>query len=207
MQTQMLPISDLTYMDHVRRAFAAHQPIALPTDTVYGLSCPFDSIAGVEALYRVKGRPLGKAIPILLGKMEQLAQVALPFHSNISAALADRFWPGPLTLIVAAHPTVPAELLAGGENVAVRVVDHPIFQAISGQMGPLATTSANLSGQPDCSLATEVYKQLQGRIPFIVDAGQSPEKCPSTIVKVVEQQVTVVRPGSLAAEVEEFLAS
>ena len=206
MLTQMLPISDAKYMDQVRRAFAAHQPVAIPTDTVYGLSCPFDCIAGVEALYKVKGRPPGKAIPILLGKLEQLALVALPIQSEMAAALAARFWPGPLTLILAARPTVPPGLLAGGETIAVRVVDHPIFQEISGQMGPLATTSANLSGRPDCSLASEVYKQLQGRIPLIVDAGQSPENCPSTIVKVEEQQVTVVRSGSLATAVEEFLS-
>ena len=207
METQLLPITDDRIMDHVSRAFSAQLPIALPTDTVYGLSCPYDSAAGIEALYRIKGRPLSKAIPILLGASEQLPLVVQPFHSELAAALAARFWPGPLTIILPAQPHLPAALLAGGDTVAVRVVDHPIFQKIALQMGPLATTSANVSGQPDCSHAHEVYRHLQGRIPLIVNAGHSPESQPSTIVKVARQDVTIVRPGSLAAAVREFLAA
>ena len=205
MQTQLLSISNQLTMSQVLRAFAKQLPIALPTDTVYGLSCPFDSATGIQALYRVKGRDPSKAIPVLLGCREQLVQVAQPFHSDIAAALASRFWPGPLTIVLSAQPHLPSELLAGGTTVAVRLVSHPVFEAISCQTGPLATTSANLSGQPDCSNAQDVYSQLQGRIPLIVNGGPSPESQPSTIVKVVEQDVTVVRSGSLAAAVEDFL--
>lgn len=206
MQTQLLSMADKLTMSQVHHAFALELPIALPTDTVYGLSCPFDSAAGIQALYRVKCRHPSKAIPVLLGAREHLAQVAQPFHSDVAAALAKRFWPGPLTIVLPAQPHLPQDLLAGGTTVAVRVVDHPVFKEIASQMGPLATTSANLSGQPDCSRAQEVFEQLQGRIPLIVNGGQSPESRPSTIVKVVEQEVTVVRLGSLAAEVKEFLA-
>ncbi len=207
MQTQLLPITDAHIMDQVRRAFAAQLPIAVPTDTVYGLSCPYDSSAGIEALYRVKGRPYSKAIPVLLGAAEQLSQVAQPFGSELATALAARFWPGPLTIILPAQPHLPTALLAGGDTVAVRFADHPVFQTIACQTGPLATTSANVSGQPDCSHAHEVYRHLQGRIPLIVDAGPSPESRPSTIVKVTQQEVTIVRPGSLTPAVQAFLAA
>ncbi len=207
MHTQLLSVTDDRLMDHVRRAFAAQLPIAVPTDTVYGLSCPYDSAAGIAALYRIKERPRGKAIPILLGATEQLPQVARPFHSEVAAALAARFWPGPLTIILPAQPHLPAVLLAGGDTVAVRVVDHPAFQSLALQLGPLATTSANVSGQPDCSHAQEVYRHLRGRIPLIVNAGRSPESRPSTIVKVTRQDVAIVRPGSLAPAIREFLAA
>ncbi len=207
METQLLPIADEHIMDHVHRAFAARLPIALPTDTVYGLSCPHDNAAGIKALYRVKGRPFTKAIPVLLGAAEQLPQIARPFHSELAAALAARFWPGPLTIILPAQPHLPAVLLAGGDTVAVRVVDHPVFREIACRTGPLATTSANVSGQPDCHHAQEVYRQLQGRIPLIVDAGPSPESQPSAIVKVTGEDIQIVRSGSLAMTVREFLAA
>lgn len=191
----------------MRTAFASGLPIALPTDTVYGLSCPFDHESGIAALYEIKGRPPEKAIPVLLAARSQLKQVALPFQSEVAAALAERFWPGPLTLILPARHDLSAELLAGGDTVAVRVVDHPVFRAVAERFGPLATTSANRSGSPDCRSAQAVNDQLHGRLPLILDGGESPEAQPSAIVKAQGGKVSVLRSGSLAKAVSEFLAA
>lgn len=186
----------------VQAAAAAHQPFALPTDTVYGLSCPFDDRVAIEALYRVKGRSKDKAIPVLLGTKAQLALVVPPWPSALVKRLADHFWPGPLTIVMEARPGLPSALLGGGDTVAVRVVDHPVFQAVAAFTGPLATTSANLSGRPDCSDAQAVEAQLEGRIPLIVDGGRSPQSRPSTIVQAHGERLRILRAGSLSEAVQ-----
>lgn len=194
-------------LDCVHRVLATGMPFALPTDTVYGLACAYDNPQAIRALYRVKGRPVGKAIPVLLGAMSQLPLVAPASRTDLTAQLMARFWPGPLTIILEAHPALPAALLADGTTVAVRVVDNPVFQAIALRMGPLATTSANLSGQSDCSRASDVLAQLQGRIPLIVDGGPTPETQPSTIVAVANDGITVIREGSLSTAIRTAISA
>ncbi len=178
-----------------------HAVFALPTDTVYGLACHYNDPAAIQALYHAKGRPPHKALPVLLGDPAHLPQVTRPVTSALVQRLMEQFWPGPLTLVLEAHPGLAPDLLSGGSTVAVRVVDNPVFQAIANRFGPLATSSANLSGHPDCSDAPAVHQQLQGRIPLIVDGGPTRDTQPSTIVSVHRERITILREGSLSTAI------
>jgi L-threonylcarbamoyladenylate synthase len=157
----------------------------------------FDTQA-IEQLYLVKGRDAAKAIAVLLGDEAALAQVAGEL-SGVPARLAQRFWPGPLTLVVPAHPALPANL-SPLPTVGVRIPDHPVALALLRRTGPLAVTSANLSGQPSARTAEEVYAQLQGRIPFILDGGQTPGGLSSTVVDCTAGDLVILRQGPISLQ-------
>ena len=170
--------------------------VAFPTDTVYGVGAlAFDGKA-VESIYTAKNRPPEKSIPVLIGETSDLAQVAIDVP-EIAPKLAARFWPGPLTLVVSKHPGLPAVVSATG-TVAVRVPDHPVARALLRAAGPLAVTSANLSGQPSPSTAEEVLTQLGGRIAMVLDGGRTPGGVPSTLVDCLAPDLRVLRAGPIS---------
>lgn len=154
--------------------------VAFPTDTVYGLAASAYHPAAIEQLYFVKGRGADKAIAILIGDPTTLAQVAADISPD-AARLAVCFWPGPLTLVVARHPDLPS-ILSPLPTIGVRMPDHPIALEILRRAGPLAVTSANLSGHPNTTTAQEVAAQLGGLIPLILDGGVTPGGQPSTVL-------------------------
>jgi len=155
----------------------------------------------------VKGRPRSKAIPLLLDGPKRLSEVAedLPREAWL---LAERFWPGPLTVIVLRKPVVPDVVTAGGPSVAVRVPDHEFaLRLIGAAGGALAATSANLSGHPDPVTAEEVLGYLEGRIDLILDGGPCPGGQASTVIDLTGVSPIVVRPGPISQqELEEELA-
>ena len=169
---------------------------AFPTDTVYGLGAMLFDAQAIEQLYLVKGRDAAKAIAVLVGDEVALALVAGEI-SGVAARLAQRFWPGPLTLVVPAHPALPGNL-SPLPTVGVRMPDHPVALALLHRAGPLAVTSANLSGQPSAANAAEVYAQLNGRIPFILDGGQTPGGQPSTVVDCTGRDLVILRQGPIS---------
>ncbi len=172
--------------------------VAFPTDTVYGVGAVVWDAAAVARLYMAKLRALDKAIPVLLADADDLALIART-APPAALRLAERFWPGPLTLIVPALPSIPAEVTAGGDTVAVRVPDHPLARALIRAAGaPLATTSANLSGQPSPITAAEVAAQLSDRIAVILDGGRCPGGVPSTLVDVTGEHPVILRPGPIS---------
>lgn len=176
----------------------AGELVAFPTDTVYGVGAVVWDAAAVARLYTAKLRALDKAIPVLLADAADLALVAR-MAPPAAIRLAERFWPGPLTLIVPALSSIPAEVTAGGDTVAVRVPDHPLTRALIRAAGaPLATTSANLSGQPSPITAAEVVAQLGDRIAVILDGGRCPGGVPSTLVDVTGEHPVVLRPGPIS---------
>ncbi len=176
--------------------------IAIPTDTVYGVATDGLNGEAIEKLYLVKERPRDKAIPLLLASADDLAQVATEV-SPAARLLANRFWPGALTLVVPARTSVPAVLRAEGNFVAVRVPNHPVPRKLARELArPIAATSANISGGRDPSTAQEVYDQLAGRLPLILDGGKVGGGVPSTVVDVSVEPPRVVRVGAL--EVEEL---
>ncbi len=173
-----------THVDALTLAAAlldAQNVIAAPTDTVYGLVCAYDSVAAIDALYEAKGRPPEKALPILLAGEDQLDQVVAEV-SALARGLMERFWPGPLTLVLPGLPHLPARLTAGMDSVAVRVPDHPVLRALAQASGPLASSSANRSGGPDTASAQAVLAQLDGLVPLILDGGTAPGGIPSTVL-------------------------
>jgi L-threonylcarbamoyladenylate synthase len=177
--------------------------VAFPTDTVYGLGAlAFDNKA-IESIYTAKDRPIEKAIPILIGDWSDLDKVAdnIP---DMALRFSARFWPGPLTCIVPKKRTLPPAISATS-TVAVRIPDHPDARALLHAAGPMAVTSANISGQQSPTTAQEVYEQLQGRIPLILDGGKTPGGIPSTLVDCTGEKPIILREGPIS--MDELLAA
>jgi L-threonylcarbamoyladenylate synthase len=170
--------------------------VAFPTDTVYGVGALAFDNAAIESIYTAKDRPIEKAIPILIGEMTDLDKVAVNIP-NMARIFASRFWPGPLTCIVPKKQTLPLAVSATS-TVAVRIPNHADALALLRAAGPMAVTSANISGQPSPSTAEEVYAQLNGRIPLILDGGKTPGGVPSTLVDCIGNEPIILREGPIS---------
>jgi L-threonylcarbamoyladenylate synthase len=195
-ETQIFSSQEAQALERAEELLRAGELVAFPTDTVYGLGAMLYNAQAIEKLFIVKGRDAAKAIAVLVGDESGLAQVAREM-SGFAARLARRFWPGPLTLVVAAHPALPVNL-SPLPTVGVRMPDHPLALALLSRTGPLAVTSANLSGEPSATTAEDVYAQLKGRIPFILDGGQTPGGLPSTVVDCTGSEWVILRPGPIS---------
>jgi L-threonylcarbamoyladenylate synthase len=172
--------------------------VSFPTDTVYGLGVEAFDPAAIARLYEVKGRPTGKGIPVLMADLADLSRVARAIPET-AWSLIQRFWPGSLTIILPRQPAMPA-VLAPDETVAVRIPDHPVALAlIRAAGGAVATTSANLSGQPAALTADEAWSALNGRIAAVLDGGPSTGALASTIVDCTSSRPQIVRVGPLSA--------
>jgi len=180
--------------------------IAYPTDTVYGLSAsPFQETA-IERIFAAKGRDFNKAIAILVGDLEQLPLVTSSFTES-AEALARKFWPGALTLVVPIASTLPG-IISPFPTIGIRMPNHPFALTLLRALGPLATTSANISGQPDATNAAQVLEQLDGRVDLILDGGASPGGVPSTVVDCCQPQIRILRQGAISqVEIEKVLDS
>lgn len=190
----------MAIVEQAARLLQAGELVAFPTDTVYGVGAiAWDAVA-VGKLYTAKLRPADRAIPILLADPEELLLVARD-PSSLILQIAARFWPGPLTLVLPRSPRVPDEVTAGGDTVAVRIPDHALARALIRAAGaPLATTSANLSGQPSPVTAADVAAQLSGRVALILDGGPCPGGVPSTIVDLAGVTPRLLRAGPITLE-------
>ena len=172
--------------------------VAFPTDTVYGLAAyPFKE-EYIEGLFSAKGRNNTRAIAILIGDYPDLMRVVDHFD-EASLRLAHHFWPGPLTLVVPRHIRLPDALSPNG-SIGVRMPDHPIALALLRKIGPLAVTSANISGQDNANTAEEVNRQLNGRVHLILDGGRTLGGVPSTVVNCSGTPLTILREGPISLE-------
>src|SRR4030043_2097430 len=148
--------------------------VAYPTDTVYGLGADPLHEKAVSRIYQVKNRPRNLPLPLLLADKSDLLKVAL-IVPDIAWQLIEQFWPGGLTLVVKKNVWVAANITAGGDNVAVRIPDHPVTIALIRGLGnPIVGTSANLSGTQSPVTAEEFSKQLGNKVDLIVDSGRGP---------------------------------
>ena len=195
MDTLILPADHPDALTQALQILQSSGLVAFPTDTVYGVGALAFDAAAIEKIYEAKGRSTEKAIPILLGDAADLEQVTAQV-SEMALRLAARFWPGPLTLVVPKHPSIP-DALSPLPTVGVRVPDHPVARALLRAAGPMAVTSANLSGQASPCTAQEVYAQLGGRIPLILDGGGTPGGVPSTVVNCLGVEPQVLREGPI----------
>jgi L-threonylcarbamoyladenylate synthase len=187
-------------IDVAARILAEGGLVAFPTDTVYGVGAHAFQPDAVERIYVAKIRPRDKAIPILLAQADDLALVAEGI-TETAWLLAERFWPGGLTLVLPRKASVPDVVSAGGDTVAVRVPDHPVTLALIAALGaPLAATSANLSGHPSPVTAQQVEAELGGRIELILDGGRCPGGVPSTVLDLTTDPPTVLRAGAINVE-------
>jgi L-threonylcarbamoyladenylate synthase len=206
MQTQILPIDDPKALATAIDILTGGGLVAFPTDTVYGVAAlAFDENA-VGRLYEVKERGIDKAIPLLIGDFAHLERVSAGTN-QMSEKLARHFWPGPLTLVLPRHPSIP-EAVTSLTTVGVRMPDFGPTQELLRLTGPLAVTSANISGVGSPSTAPGVEAQLGGRIPLILDGGVTPGGMPSTIVDCTRGQPIILREGPISLdEILEALGS
>ena len=182
--------------DFIRRG----EIVAIPTDTFYGIAADPFNLAAVDQIYRVKGRPETRALPILVNTPAQALALArdvpYTFHK-----LSAKFWPGPLTLLVEASTGVPLKVTAHTGNVALRWPKSTIVDALIGLVkGPITGTSGNISGQPACATAIDLLEQMGDRLPLIIDAGETPGNLASTIVKLDGDDWMVMREGVVSEQ-------
>ena len=198
MLTEILPASSENTILRVLAVLQAGGLVAFPTDTVYGVGAlAFDGKA-IESIYAAKDRPVEKAIPILISDLHELDKVGIDIP-EIGRKLASRFWPGPLTILVPKRADLP-ESVSATATVGVRVPDHEVARALLGAAGPMAVTSANISGGQSPVTAQEVDEQLGGRIPLIIDGGKTPGGVPSTLVDCTDVELKVLREGPISLE-------
>lgn len=179
--------------------------VCFPTETVYGLGADMGSQAAVERLGRVKGAAAKRPWPLLV----RAAEEAFGVCSHVPAAaalLAERLWPGPLTLVLAAKESVPAWVTAEDGTVGLRVPGHPVPLALLARWGaPLASSSANLAGQPPAADSDITVATLGEQIDLLLDAGKLPPALASTVVAFPSPAGHILREGAGAAEVKRLL--
>ena len=198
MKTELISSSAPDVLPQALRILEAGGLVAFPTDTVYGVGAlAFDGKA-VESIYAAKDRPVEKAIPVLIGDPGDLDKVGVDIPSS-AHKLAARFWPGPLTILVPKRADLP-EAISATSTVGVRVPDHEVARTLLRATGPMAVTSANISGAQSPVTAQEVYEQLAGRIELIIDGGKTPGGVPSTLVDCTSSALNVLREGPLSLE-------
>jgi L-threonylcarbamoyladenylate synthase len=187
----------------------AGQVLGMPTDTFYGLAADPLNLRAVDRVYDIKSRSRHKPLSLLIESVDQ-AEVLAKSLPDEFYKLAERFWPGPLTMIVRAASRLPLKVTANSGNVALRVPNAKIPLAVVRAAGlPITATSANLSGASECTTAVAVRDQLQDRISIIVDGGTSPRSVASTIVDLTDEDTrwNVIREGAIPTqEISEFLA-
>lgn len=197
-KTKIIPADDPAAIQLALDVLQDGGLVAFPTDTVYGVGALLGDAQAIAQLYAVKGRGGEKAIPVLLSDPAELEQIASEV-SDMAYRLAFRFWPGPLTLVLPKQQGLPEEL-STQPTIGVRMPDHPMALALLRMTGPLAVTSANISGAASSVTAQEVLEQLGGRIPFILDGGRTPGGVSSTVVDCTAGEPRVLRLGPISIE-------
>jgi L-threonylcarbamoyladenylate synthase len=193
-------IPDPSVIRYAAKFILRGEVVAIPTDTYYGIAADPFNLSAVEQIYRVKGRPETRALPLLVNSVEQASLLASDVPDNFYK-LAARFWPGPLTILVEASNHVPLKITANTGNVALRWPNSPVVTAlIDAVRGPITGTSGNLSGLPACSTAEELLQQMGERLPLILDAGETLGELASTIVKLEFDAWAVMREGPISEE-------
>lgn len=174
--------------------------VAFPTETVYGLGANALDSAAVDRIFAAKGRPASDPVIVHIGQPDQLAQVAWNVPP-LAAQVAERFWPGPLTLVLTRHPSIPANVSSGMPTVAVRMPSHPVALALlRAARVPIAAPSANRFSRPSATTALHVLEDLHGVVDLILDGGPASIGLESTIVDLTRDPPVVLRPGGIPLE-------
>ena len=204
METELLSTNSPTQLAHVvQRAIEflnAGEPVALPTETVYGLAADATRADAAVKIFDAKQRPFFDPLIVHLPSLDWLDRIAHT-DSPIVTKLIATFWPGPLTLILPRRDIIPDIVTSGLTTVAVRMSAHPVFRAVASAFGkPLAAPSANPFGRISPTTAQHVRDGLDGRIPLIVDGGPCAVGIESTIVAVEDERLRILRAGPITAE-------
>ena len=185
-------------ISYVADRIKAGQVVGMPTDTFYGLAADPLNLRAVDLIYDVKTRSRHKPLSLLIESVEQAEYLAAWPLCEAFYAITDKYWPGPLTIIVKASSRLPLKVTANTGNVALRVPAARIpVEVIRAAGVPITATSANISGASECTTADGVRQQLGGRIGLIVDGGASPRDVASTIVDMSGDKTTILRQGAI----------
>jgi L-threonylcarbamoyladenylate synthase len=172
--------------------------VVFPTDTLYGIGANAFNAEAITRLYQVKARPQQKGIPILLSDLHQLQNVIRDIP-DMAIAYYERYWPGPLTLIMPKHRDLPA-VISPNEGVAVRIPDNDVTRAlIRAAGGMVATSSANRSGQRPARTGADAMRLLGGQVSAVLDDGPCPEEVASTIIDCLGKEPVIIREGPILA--------
>ena len=197
MQTEIITKNTLTRAAEIIKSGGL---AAVPTETVYGLAADGLNACAVAEIYEVKNRPEQKAISLLVSGMDMAAEFCADIP-DAARALANAFWPGPLTMILKKREIVPGIVTAGGDTVGVRCPKHDLtLELIRLADTPLAAPSANISGQPSPKSARDVLEYFDGKIDCVVDGGQCEVGIESTIVDLSVTPPRILRQGGLLRE-------
>ena len=202
METRVLPFSDETITEAARLILAG-EPVAVPTETVYGLAADATNPEAVARIYEAKGRPSFNPLIVHVPDLAAARRVG-EFNSE-ALALAEKHWPGPLTLVVPLREgtSIASLVTAGLPTIGIRVPAHLAMQALLRGVGrPLAAPSANASGAISPTRAEHVLKSLGGRIPLIIDSGATERGLESTIVGATGGGLRLLRPGPIEVQAE-----
>jgi tRNA threonylcarbamoyl adenosine modification protein (Sua5/YciO/YrdC/YwlC family) len=181
--------------------------VGMPTDTFYGLAVDPYNLHAVERVYEIKERGRHKPLSLLIESVEQAEDLANELPDEFFL-LADKFWPGPLTIIVRAAPRLPLKVTANSGNIAVRMADSAVALAVVRALKcPITATSANLAGAIECTTAAAVVEQMGERVQVVLDGGTTPRTVPTTIVDLTEPgRWSLLREGAVPlAEIEDLL--
>lgn len=206
MQTRLLPASDPSAIDEAVRVLRDGEPVALPTETVYGLAANALDARAVARIFEAKERPFFDPLICHLPSADWLQRLTRPLSAAAATAvraLTAKFWPGPLTLLLPREPgAVPDLVTSGLPEVAVRISAHPIFRRVVGRFGrPLAAPSANRFGRISPTTGAHALSELEGRIPLVLEAGPTTHGVESSVVRVTPSgALEVLRPGPVTIE-------
>jgi len=174
--------------------------VAFPTETVYGLGATVDQISAINRIFSVKGRPADNPLIVHISDRKQLDRV-VSYIPPAAEYLMDRFWPGPLTLVLPRSPLIPLEISAGLPTVAVRMPAHPLALDLIRAAGvPVVAPSANLSGRPSPTTASHVLEDFAGKIEVVLDGGSCRVGVESTVLDLTGKRPVILRPGGVSQE-------
>lgn len=200
MHTKILPADDPNALPEALAVLQRGEVVAVPTDTVYGIAADGWDAVAVEQLFIAKDRPSNKAIILLMSDYKDLERVA-SYVSPTAQRLAERFWPGGLTLVVQGRSELPGNLRAETNTIGVRVPNSNVVRELVRALGrPVAVTSANRSGGMNPVTAQDVANDLDGRISLILDGGATPGNVPSTVLDCTVEPPRLLRAGAVSAQ-------
>lgn len=204
METRVLPFTHES-IGEAAQLILAGEPVAVPTETVYGLAADATNAEGVARIYQAKGRPAFNPLIVHVSELSAALRIGEFNDDSLALALAKKHWPGPLTLVVPlrSQAGIASLVTAGLPTIGLRVPDHPAMQALLRATGrPLAAPSANRSGSISPTRAAHVLKSLGGRIPLIIDGGPTERGLESTIVAATGGSLRLLRPGPIQIDAE-----
>lgn len=185
-------------LNEVLKTITQEDVIIFPTDTVYGIGASIFSPKALDKIFEIKNRPTDKSLIVLCANKVQLEEIVGPLSVDVNKII-DTFLPGGLTLILNCYMPLPEEITRGKQTIGVRIPNHPLALELLKEIGPLATTSANISGEPSPTKIDRLNPVIQ-RVNYVFDDGETKQQIPSTILDCTKDEFVILREGAITLE-------